>query len=120
MLNGTLLYLARNDSLRNFVIHNPAARTFAHRFVAGEKLDDAIEAIRALNQHGMHVSLDHLGENVSDAKEANSAARDYVAILDRIKQTGVDANISIKFTALGFDISQKVSNTNVCRHLEQS
>src|SRR5258708_1911138 len=120
MLKGTLLYLAQNDSLRNFVIHNPAARTIARRFVAGEKLDDAIEAIRALNQHGMHVSLDHLGENVSDAKEANSAARDYVAILDRIKQTGVDANISIKLTALGLDISQEVCEQNVCHILEQA
>ena len=80
MLKGTLLYLAQNDSLRNFVIHNPAARTFARRFVAGEKLDDASEAIRALNQRGMHVSLDHLGENVSDASPLalleDSAVRD--------------------------------------------
>ena len=120
MLKGTLLYLAQNDSLRNFVIHNPAARTFARRFVAGEKLDDASEAIRALNKRGMHVSLDHLGENVSDAKKANSAARDYVAILDRIKQTGVDANISIKLTALGLDISQELCEQNVCHILEQA
>src|SRR5260370_31141680 len=66
----------------------------------------------------MHVSLDHLGENVSDAKEAASAAQDYITILDRIKQTGVDANISIKLTALGLDISQELCEQNIFSILE--
>lgn len=120
MLKGTLLYLAHNGTVRDFVIHNRATRAVSHRFVAGEALDDAIEATRALNQRRMPVSLDHLGENVSDAKEAASAAQDYIAILDRIKQAGVDANISIKLTALGLDISQKLCEQNVCRILEHA
>ncbi len=118
MLKGTLLYLSQNNTLRNFVMHNRATRAVSRRFVAGEALDQAIEATRTLNQRGMHVSLDHLGENVSDAKEATSAAQDYINILDRIKQTGVDANISIKLTALGLDISQELCEQNVCRILE--
>ena len=118
MLKGTLLYLAQNKNVRNFVIHNRAARGVSHRFVAGEALNDAVEATRALNQRGMHVSLDHLGENVSDAKEALSAAQDYINILDCIKQAGVDANISIKLTALGLDIGQELCEQNVTRILE--
>jgi proline dehydrogenase len=118
MLKGTLLYLSQNNTLRDFVMHNRATRAVSRRFVAGEALDQAIEATRTLNQRGMHVSLDHLGENVSDAKEATSAAQDYINILDRIKQTGVDANISIKLTALGLDISQELCEQNVCRILE--
>ncbi len=118
MLNRTLLYLAQNTTIHNFVIHNRAARAFSRRFVAGEKLDDAIEATRALNQRSLQVSLDHLGENVKDTKEAISAAQDYIAILDRIKQTGVAANISIKLTALGLDISQELCEQNVCRILD--
>ncbi len=118
MLKGTLLYLSQNNTLRNFVMHNRATRAVSRRFVAGEALDEAIEATRTLNQRGMHVSLDHLGENVSDAKEATSAAQDYINILDRIKQTGVDANISIKLTAVGLDISQELCEQNVCRILE--
>ena len=118
MLKGTLLYLAHNDTMRNFVIHNRATRAVSRRFVAGEVVDDAIEATRALNKENMHVSLDHLGENVSDAKEAMSAAQDYIAILDCIKQASVDANISIKLTALGLDISQELCEQNVCRILE--
>ena len=118
MLKGTLLYLAQNKNVRNFVTHNRAARGVSSRFVAGEALDNAIEATRKLNSRGMYVSLDHLGENVSDAKEARSAAQDYINILDRIKQTGVDANISVKLTALGLDISQELCEQNVARILE--
>ncbi len=118
MLKGTLLYLAHNATARNFVIHNQATRAVSRRFVAGEALDDAIEATRALNQRSMHVTLDHLGENVSDAREAASAAQDYIAILDRIKQADVDANISIKLTALGLGISQELCEQNICRILE--
>ncbi len=113
MLKGTLLYLSTNNTLRNFVMHNRATRAVSRRFVAGEALEQAIEATRVLNQRGMHVSLDHLGENVSDAKEATSAAQDYSNILDRTKQTGVDANISIKLTALGLDVSQELCEQNI-------
>jgi proline dehydrogenase len=120
MLKGTLLYLAQNGTVRNFVVHNRATRGVSRRFVAGEALDDAIEATRALNQRNMHVSLDHLGENVTDEKEAMKSAQDYIAILDRIKQMGVDANISIKLTALGLDISQELCEQNVIRILEHA
>lgn len=117
MLKGTLLYLAQNGTVRNFVVHNRATRGVSRRFVAGETLDDAMEATRALNGRNLHVSLDHLGENVTDAKEAMTAAQDYIAILNRIKQEGVDANISIKLTALGLDISQELCEQNVCQIL---
>ena len=120
MLRDTLLYLAQNEQLRKFVISNRVTRSVSRRFVAGEALDDAIQATRVLNQRGMHVSLDHLGENVSDAREARSAAQDYIAILDTIKQTGVDANISIKLTALGLDISRELCEQNVCNILENA
>jgi len=120
MLKGTLMYLAHNGTMRNFVIHNRATRAVSRRFVAGEVVEDAIEATRALNKESMHVSLDHLGENVSDAKEAMSAAQDYIAILDCVKQASVDANISIKLTALGLDISQELCEQNVCRILEHA
>src|SRR5437588_9177591 len=118
MLKGTLLYLAQNKAVHDFVVHNRATRGVSRRFVAGETLNEAIEATRVLNARGLLVSLDHLGENVSDAKEAGAAAQDYIAILDRIKQAGVDANISIKLTALGLDIDRELCEQNVCRILE--
>jgi proline dehydrogenase len=113
VLRDTLLYLARNDSVRHFVISNRAARGLSHRFVAGEILDEAMQVTRDLNQKGLHVSLDHLGENVSDEREARAAAQDFIASLHAIKQQGVDANVSIKLTALGLDIAQDVCEQNV-------
>ena len=106
MLKDTLLYLAQNQQLRDFVTHNKATRSVSRRFVAGEQLDEAVQATRVLNQRGMQVALDHLGENVSDEKEARAAAQDYIKALEDIKKTGLDANVSIKLTALGLDISQ--------------
>ncbi len=113
VLRDTLLYLAQNDNVRHFVISNRAARGVSRRFVAGEALDDAIQVARELNKKQLHVSLDRLGENVSDEREARAAAQDFIAILRAIKQGGVDANISIKLTALGLDISQDLCEQNV-------
>ena len=113
MLKDTLLYLAQNQQLRDFVTHNKATRSVSRRFVAGEQLDEAIQATRVLNQRHIQVALDHLGENVSDEKEARAAAQDYINALENIKKTGIDANISIKLTALGLDISQELCERNV-------
>jgi proline dehydrogenase len=122
VLRDTLLYLAHNDKVRNFVISNRATRGVSRRFVAGGALDEAIQVARAVNRQSMHVTLDHLGENVSDEREARSATQDYIAILGRIKQAGVDANISIKLTALGLDISQELCEQNlrsILQHAQQ-
>jgi proline dehydrogenase len=120
VLRDTLLYLAHNDNLREFLISNRATRGVSRRFVAGEKLDEAIAVARVLNATGMHVTLDHLGENVTLEHEAKSAARDYRDILDAIHRAGVDANISIKLTALGLDISQELCEQDVRAILEHA
>jgi proline dehydrogenase len=118
VLKDTLLYLAHNRSLRDFVTHNYATRGISHRFVAGEELEEAIDATRVLNGRSLQVALDHLGENVSEAEQARAAAQDYIGAIERIKQTGVDANTSIKLTALGLDISQELCEQNVRSILE--
>lgn len=120
MLKDTMLYLARQEGIRDFVIHNPTIRRVARRFVAGETLDDAIAATTPLNFRHIAVSLDHLGENVSDAAEAASAARDYIIILDRIQNEGVEANISVKLTALGLDIGTELCRDNLSLVLERA
>jgi proline dehydrogenase len=120
MLKSTLLYMAQNESIRQFVTNNRSARGVVRRFVAGELLDEAIEATRVLNQQGLHVSLDYLGENVSDEREALNTAQAYIGILDRVKDTGVDANISIKLTALGLDVSRDLCMQNVTKILEHA
>lgn len=111
MLKDTLLYLARQDGIRAFVTRNPAARRVSRRFVAGETLDEAMGVARTLNGQHISVSLDHLGENVRDAREADAAAGDYIEILRRIHAEGAEATISIKLTALGLDV-----DADLCRH----
>jgi proline dehydrogenase len=112
-----MLAVAHQDNVKHFVMYHPWGQLMARRFVAGEKLDEAIEATRRLNDRGISVSLDHLGENVSDAREARAAADDYVAILERIHAERVEANISIKLTALGLDVGADLCRENVRRVL---
>ena len=120
MLKDTLLYLAQNERLHNFVIQNKATRGISRRFVAGEAIDEAVDATRALNRKGIQVALDHLGENVSDEQEARSATQDYIKAIDLVKQTGVDANISVKLTALGLDVSRELCEENLSTILERA
>lgn len=120
MLKDTMLYLARQEGIRQFVMHNAAARKVARRFVAGEKLDEAITVTHALNGERISVSLDHLGENVADASEAEATAVGYIQILDRIAVEGAEANISVKPTALGLDIGYDLCRQNLTRVLERA
>jgi proline dehydrogenase len=120
VLKDTMLFLAKQEVIRGFFIRNPAARRVARRFVAGETLEEAIVATKALNERHISATLDHLGENVSDAVEAESAARDYITILDCIHAQGAEANCSIKLTALGLDIAPQVCQANLARVLRQA
>lgn len=120
MLKSTLLYMAQNESVRKFITENRSTQKISRRFVAGEQLDEAIEATRVLNEQGLHVSLDLLGENVSDEQEALTATQNYIQVLDRIKASGSDANISIKLTALGLDISREICDKNITQVLERA
>jgi proline dehydrogenase len=120
MLKDTMLYLAKQEAIREFLMHNPAARKMARRFVAGETLDEAIAATKVLNERHISVTLDHLGENVSDKAEAEGAARDYITILDCIHSQDAEANISIKLTALGLDIAPMLCQANLARVLRRA
>jgi proline dehydrogenase len=120
MLKNSLLYLAQNPRMKEFVTHNRVALRATSRFVAGETLDDAIQATRTLNKCGIQVALDLLGENVADAQEAHAATQDYIKALDLVKKTNVDANVSIKLTALGLDIADDLCVENVRAILDRA
>jgi proline dehydrogenase len=120
MLKDTLLYMAQNERLRDFVVQNRMTRSVARRFVAGETLDDAAQATRVLNKRGIQAALDLLGENVSDEREAKTSTQNYLTAIEKVKQTGIGANISIKLTALGLDISQELCEENLVAILEQA
>jgi proline dehydrogenase len=105
MLRGFLLYLSDQQQLYRFISNNRLAKKFAQRFVAGETLDEAIEAVRSLNAAGITASLDLLGESVTNEAEARASGKEYLRILDRIHAEKLDANASLKLTAMGLDIS---------------
>jgi proline dehydrogenase len=106
MLRSALLYLSNQPQVSEFVRHNALAKRFANRFVAGERLEDALAAVKALNGRGIRVSLDLLGESVTNEREARATRDAYLEILDRIHTQDADANVSVKLTALGLDISE--------------
>jgi proline dehydrogenase len=105
MLRDTLLKLSDSKGLAHWVTTNAATRQMSLRFVAGETLDEAIQASRACNDAGMAVTLDCLGENVATTADAQRARDVYLNIFDRIAQEKLNANVSCKLTQLGLDIS---------------
>ena len=120
MLRKTLLYLSNQQQVFAFVRRNRLARRLASRFVAGETVEDAMTAVRGLNARGITASLDLLGESVHHEEEARATARSYVDILDRIKAEKLDANVSLKLTAMGLDISEELCVANMQLVLERA
>ena len=106
MLRTILLQLSESKAMAQWVVANSASRRVARRFVAGETLDDALAAARACNQKGMSVSLDFLGENVASEGEARAVREMYLGVFDRIAAEKLDANVSLKLTQLGLDLSE--------------
>ncbi len=120
MLRQTFLWLSHRQGIFRFVRNNRLARRFANRFVAGETIDDAVVAVRALNARNISATLDLLGESVTSASEARATADHYVALLDRIAAERLDANVSCKLTAMGQDISEMLCVENITRVLERA
>lgn len=113
MPNRLLLALANQQGLANFSMESPALRPMVLRFVAGEELKDAVGVTRDLNARGIRVALDHLGENTTDRESARIAVAAYQEALGAIVAEGLDANISVKLTAMGLDISDAVAEENL-------
>jgi proline dehydrogenase len=85
----------------------------ASRFVAGEKLEDALQAIRVLNDKGINATLDHLGEHTTNPDEAKRAAQDIIEAIDAITISGVRANVSIKLTQIGLALEGDICEANL-------
>jgi proline dehydrogenase len=111
MLRSALLYLSNQPRVFEFVRNNGLAKKFASRFVAGETLDEALDAVRALNARGIRASLDLLGESVTNEREARGTRDAYLELLSRIHARRLDANVSVKLTAMGLDISEELCVT---------
>jgi proline dehydrogenase len=120
MLRQTFIVLSKSSLARAFVTHAPFASAAARRFVAGETIDDAVRAARELNEAGMTVTMDYLGESVNDRAEATAAADQYLEIINRIVAGGIDGNVSLKLTQMGQDIHEDFLYDNVGRVLDRA
>ena len=120
MIRNALLYLSAQPRVFNFVRHNRMAKGFASRFVAGETLDTALDAVRQLNSKGITATLDLLGESVRNESEARESARAYIQMLDRIQSARLNANVSVKLTAMGLDISEDLCVANMQNILDRA
>jgi proline dehydrogenase len=105
MLRSILLALSDSKGFAHWVTSNGTTRRMSRRFVAGESLEEALEAARASNDAGMLATLDYLGENVSSTADAQKARDAYLEIFDRIAEERLNANVSCKLTQLGLDLS---------------
>lgn len=119
MLRGALLYFSEQPLLKR-AFSGRLARPLVRRFVAGETLNEAMEAVRRLNSAGMTATLDYLGESVSNAAEAGAAALQYITILHAIERQGVRSNASLKLTQMGLDIDRALCVRNVERIITQA
>jgi proline dehydrogenase len=115
MLRASFLLLSRVRWAQNLITRLRPARAMAARFVAGDNIDQAIAASRALNARGLNVTLDFLGESVARPEEATRSVDEYLRALERIEASQVRANVSLKLTQMGLDLDPAVCVQNVRR-----
>lgn len=120
MLKQSLLYLSQSVGAQRLITKTRVSRHLAGRFVAGETIDAAVEAARALNDAGLSVSLDYLGESVSSRDEAEAAVRMAIRTLETMQAERIDGNISVKPSQLGLNIEEQLCRDNVERILQRA
>jgi proline dehydrogenase len=120
MLRASFLYLSHRRGLQRFVTRRRLTASLAYRFVAGDQLDDAARVVSDINRRGFTASLDHLGENVTEERAARAATEDYLAAFERIAGQRLNANVSVKLTQLGLDISPDLCRELLTRVLQRA
>jgi proline dehydrogenase len=109
VLRALFISLSESRSLRAIAEKSAIGRRISTRFVAGTQVEDVLRATKAINQAGATVSIDNLGENVTNVEEARESAGLYHQLLDDIARLGLKANISLKLTHMGLDIDEKLA-----------
>lgn len=120
IMRSFFIFLSHRRDLEGLCMKFGPTRNLAMRFVAGEKLEDAIRVVAELNEKNILGTLDHLGENVNSREEANQAANEYIRILDEIEKNGIKSHASLKLTQMGLDIDFNFCLNNVRRIVERA
>jgi len=109
---SALIYLSRQEGLKDFATRFRLFKKLTTRFVAGETIDEAISFIREINAEGCTASFDHLNESVTSAAEADQEVAEYLNILAKIDETGIRSNVSIKLTQFGLALNPEIAYKN--------
>ncbi len=118
MLRSLLIYFSKAAWAQNIVTNWGFVWKAVSRFIAGTTVEEAIQAVKALNDKGINATLDQLGEHTSTPEEANRAADGIIAVLDAIQDAGVRSNVSIKLTQIGMGMDADVCRANLERILK--
>jgi proline dehydrogenase len=113
VLRASLISLSESRSLRGLAEKSSLGQRISSRFVAGTQVEDVLRAAATLNQAGLSVSVDNLGENVTTAEEATHSAQLYHQLLAEIEKRGLNANVSVKLTHMGIDVDPQLGYSNV-------
>ena len=113
MLRALFISLSESRSLRSLAERSSIGQRISGRFVAGTQVEDALRVTRRLNEAGLSVSIDNLGENASSVEEVQQSARLYEQLLSEISAGGLNANVSLKLTHVGLDVDPKLAYSQV-------
>ncbi len=120
MLRSLLITLSKAAWMKKMVTRWWLARRVVRRFVAGETLEEALAAVKALNEAGLTATLDQLGEDTTTPGEARATTAEILGILDGIKRSGVKANLSLKLTQIGLTLDADLCAENLKKILERA
>ena len=119
-LRGTLLWASGNATLREHLPRFRAVRKTVERFMPGETAEDGLNAAQRLSTEGLPATFTLLGENIDDMSQAAAAAGEYLRLLDRIDALGLDAEVSVKLTQLGYDLEPDATMAHMERLADRS
>jgi proline dehydrogenase len=120
VLRSLLISLSESRPLRTVAERSSIGQRISGRFVAGTQVEDALRVTQALNESGLSVSLDNLGENVANPEEARYSAQLYRQLLSEISARGLNANVSLKLTHMGLDVDPNLAYENVSALVAQA
>lgn len=119
MLRGLFISLSESRWLRALAERSAPGHRVSGRFVAGTQLEDALRVTQQLNSAGLSVSIDNLGENVSNPDEARHSAGLYRQLIEQISARKLNGNVSLKLTHMGLDVDPQLAWENVSELVSQ-
>jgi proline dehydrogenase len=120
MLRSFFIALSESKSIRSIAENSSVGQKVSKRFVAGMTVEDLIVATEAMNRIGVHVTVDNLGENVTNREEALHSKALYHQLFNEIDKRKLDANVSLKLTHMGLDVDEALARCTVAELLEHA